>query len=139
MIVLAEVSETGIAVMQGKTRYLRAPPTAHCLNAGNCGSCHILGTDCCRRRIESLRRAAEMTASHSRATATRTRSMTLVSKLRVLKVAVNIRFSPASDLTHVLARSFDMMVAPLNRETQAQSLRSTPASGLRRDLSRKSI
>jgi hypothetical protein len=112
MIVLAEVSEAGIAVMQGKTWYLPSLRTAHCLSVGNCGSRHILGTDRRRCRIERLRRAAETSASHSRATAARTRSMTLESKFRAFKVAVNICFSLASDVMPALACSFDMMVAP---------------------------
>jgi hypothetical protein len=41
--------------------------------------------------------------------------MTLVSKFRASKVAVNIRFNPAADVTPALARSFDKMVAPLNQ------------------------
>jgi hypothetical protein len=45
--------------------------------------------------------------------------MTLVSKFRAFKVAVNIRFSPAFDVAPGLARSFDKMVAPLNQETNA--------------------
>jgi hypothetical protein len=56
--------------------------------------------------------------------------MTLMSKFRAFKVAVNIRFSPAFDVTPGLARSFDKMVAPLNQETNALSRRSNRRRGL---------
>jgi hypothetical protein len=126
--------------MQGKTWYLPSPATAHCLGVGNCGSCHIFGAGLCRCCIESLRRVAPTAASHSRATAARTRSMTLVSRFRALKVTVSICLKLASGVTPALARSFDMTVAPLNQRSPKGNRGGQPgASGLRRDRRRKSI